>query len=148
MGYSKERHTTFHYRITWSQKYQLKVLQGRGSAALTRDYRQLYADMGVDIINGTPSRNHVHTSVEILLHISVKGFAQRVEERLSSTIHQEFEHIRKRFSGQCFRTREFLPAIFGIFTDDIVNRYLDRHATMTASASSFAPTGISGRVAW
>ena len=55
--------------------------------------------MGVTIINGALSRDHVHVLVDIPLHISVADFVRRAKGRLSRKIQQEFEHIHKRYWG-------------------------------------------------
>ena len=64
--------------------------------------RQVCAEMGVTIINGALSRDHVHMFVEIPPHVSVSDFVRRAKGRSSRKIQQEFEHIRKRYWGQRF----------------------------------------------
>lgn len=62
--------------------------------------RQVCAEMGVTIINGALSADHVHMFVEIPPHIAVSDFVRRAKGRSSRKIRQEFEHIRKRYWGQ------------------------------------------------
>jgi len=61
--------------------------------------RQVCAEMGVAIINGASSRDHVHMFVEIPPQVSVSDFVRRAKGRSSRKIQQEFEHIRKRYRG-------------------------------------------------
>lgn len=89
--------------------------------------RQVCEEMGVTIVNGVLSRDHVHMFLEIPPYISVSDFVRRAKGRSSRKIRQEFEHIRKRYWGQPFWGRGYFSTISGNITDDIINRYLDRH---------------------
>ena len=83
--------------------------------------------MGVTIITGALSRDHVHLFVEIPPHVSLSDFVRRAKGRSSRKIQQEFEHIRKRYWGQRFRGRGYFSTTSGNITDDIIMRYLDHH---------------------
>jgi putative transposase len=109
MGYSKGCHTTFHHRyhIVLAPKYRFKVLIGDVRLRVREIIRQVCADMGVTIINGALSRDHVHMFVEIPPHVSVSDFVRRAKGRSSRKIQQEFEHIRKRYWGQRFWGRGY-----------------------------------------
>lgn len=83
MGYSTGCHTTFHHRyhIAWAPKYRFKVLHGEVRLRVREIIRQICAEMGVTIINGVLSRDHVHLFVEIPPHISVSDFVRRAKGR-------------------------------------------------------------------
>jgi putative transposase len=104
MGYSKGCHTTFHHRyhIVWAPQYRYKVLHGAVWLRVREIIRQVCGELGVTIINGVLSRDHVHMFVEIPPHVSVSDFVRRAKGRSSRKIQQEFEHIRKRYWGQRF----------------------------------------------
>ena|GEM_PF-2339577 len=74
MGYSSGCHTTFHYRyhLAWAPKYRFKVLHGE--VRLREIIRQVCAKMGVTIVHGVLSRDHVHMFVEIPPHVLVSDF--------------------------------------------------------------------------
>jgi putative transposase len=129
MGYSTGCHTTFHHRyhLVWAPKYRFKVLHGEVRLRVREIIRQVCAEMGVTIINGALSRDHVHMFVEIPPHVSVSDFVRRAKGRSSRKIQQEFEHIRKRYWGQRFWQRGYFSTTSGNITDDIIMRYLDRH---------------------
>ena len=84
--------------------------------------------MGVTIVSGTLSRDHVHLFVEIPPHIRVCDFVRRAKGRSSRKIQQEFEHIRKRFWGQRFWARGYFSTTSGNITDEIIVSYLEHHA--------------------
>ena len=89
--------------------------------------RQVCAEMGVTIVHGVLSCDHVHMFVEIPPHVSVSDFVRRAKGRSSRKIQQEFEHIRKRYWGQRFWQRGYFSTTSGNITDDIILRYLDKH---------------------
>lgn len=104
MAYSTGSHTVFHHRyhLVWAQKYRLKVLIGDVRIRRRDIIRQVCAEMGVTIVSGALSKDHVHLFVEIPPHISASQFVQKAKGRSSRRIQQEFEHIRKRYWGQRF----------------------------------------------
>jgi len=72
MAYRSGSYTTFHHRIhlVWAPKYQYKVLHGEVGLRV-REIIKLFCDeMGVTIVNGALSRDHVHMFVEIPPHVS------------------------------------------------------------------------------
>lgn len=101
MGDRKGSHSIFHHRyhIVRGPKYRFKVLHGEVRNRVREIIKQVCDEMGVAIINGVLSRDHVHMFVEILPHIAVSDFVRRAKGRSSRKIQQEFEHIRKRYWG-------------------------------------------------
>ena len=79
MGYSSGCHTTFHHRyhLVWAPKYRFKVLHGEVRLRVREIIRQVCAEMGVTIVHGVLSRDHVHMFVEIPPHVSVSDFVRR-----------------------------------------------------------------------
>ena len=79
MAHSKGCHTTYHHRyhIVWAPKYRYKVLHGEVRLRVREIIRQVCSELGVTIINGVLSSDHVHMFVEIPPHISVSDFVRR-----------------------------------------------------------------------
>jgi len=94
MPYSRGSHTAFHHRyhIVWAPKYRFKVLHGEVRLRVREIIRQVCSELGVTIIHGALSRDHVHMFVEIPPHIAVSDFVLRAKGRSSRKIQQEFEH--------------------------------------------------------
>tara|TARA_B110001454_G_scaffold195423_1_gene197691 strand:- start:886 stop:1305 length:420 start_codon:yes stop_codon:yes gene_type:complete len=138
MGYSSGCHTTFHHRyhLVWAPKYRFKVLHGEDRLHVCDIIRQVCAGMGVTILHGVLSRDHVHLLVEIPPQVSVSDFVRRAKGRSSRKIQQEFEHIRKRYWGQRFWQRGYFSTTSGNITDDIIMRYLDKHGHKDAFSLS------------
>ncbi|MDE2570592.1 MAG: IS200/IS605 family transposase [Sphingomonadales bacterium] len=138
MSYRSGSHTLFHHRfhIVWAPKYRYKVLIGDVRLRVRDVVRQVCAEMGVTIINGVLSKDHVHLFVEIPPHISVSQFVQKAKGRSSRRIQQEFEYIRKRYWGQRFWARGYFSTTSGNITDDVITAYLERHTMPPDQASA------------
>ncbi len=130
MSYRSGSHTLFHHRyhIVWTPKYRFKVLHGEVRLRVREIIKQVCAELGVTIISGVLSSDHVHMFVEIPPHLAVSDFVRRVKGRSSRKIQQEFDHIRKRFWGQRFWARGYFSTTSGNITDEIIVKYLEHHA--------------------
>lgn len=129
MEYSTGSHSIFHHRyhIVWAPKYRFKVLHGDVRNRVRTIIKQVCAEMGVKIISGVLSRDHVHMFVEIPPSIAVSDFVRRAKGRSSRKIQQEFEHIRKRYWGQRFWARGYFSTTSGNITDTVILNYLNNH---------------------
>ena len=83
MGYSTGCHTTSHHRyhLAWALKYRFNVLHGEVRIRVRDNSKQVCGEIGVTIINGALSRDHVHMLVEIPPHVSVSYFVRRAKGR-------------------------------------------------------------------
>ena len=130
MPYNTGSHTKFHHRyhIVWVPKYRYKVLRGIIRERIRDIVRQVCDEMGVRIVKGVLSTDHVHMFVEIPPHIAVSYFVQRAKGRSSRRVQQEFPELRKRYWGQRFWARGYFCTTSGNITDDIIMEYLDGHS--------------------
>ena len=130
MSYSTGSHTVFHHRyhIVWTPKYRYKVLQGKIRERIRDIVRQVCDELGVKIIKGVLSTDHVHMFVEIPPHISVSYFMQRAKGRSSRRVQQEFPELRKRYWGQRFWARGYFCTTSGNITNDVIQQYLNEHS--------------------
>ena len=73
MSYDKSSHTVFHHRyhVVWITKYRFKVLRGALRERVRDIVRQVCREMGVTIIKGVLSNDHVHLFVSIPQNLSV-----------------------------------------------------------------------------
>jgi putative transposase len=67
--------------------------------------RQVCRELGVQIVSGVLSREHVHMFVENPPHIAVSDFVRRVKGRSSHRVQMEFPDLRKRYWGRHFWAR-------------------------------------------
>ena len=130
MDYTTRSHTVFHHRyhIVWVPKYRYKVLRGKIRERIRTIIKQVWSELGVEIITGVLSTDHVHMFVEIPPHIAVSKFVQRVKGRSSRKIQQEFPELHKRYWGCRFWARGYFCTTSGNITDDIILEYLGKHS--------------------
>ncbi|MEM7618833.1 MAG: IS200/IS605 family transposase [Pseudomonadota bacterium] len=117
MTYSTAAHTTYHnrYHLVWITKYRYKVLTQEMLYRIREITRQICSQMGVSILKGVLSNNHVHMFVEIPPKHSVSDFMRRVKGCTSRKIQQEFPQLRKRYWA-----RGYLCTTFGNVTSEII----------------------------
>lgn len=84
MAYRSDCHTTFHHRyhLVWASKYRHKVLIGDARLQVREIIRPVCAEMGVTILNGALSKDHVHMFVEIPPRVSASDFVRRAKRAL------------------------------------------------------------------
>ena len=127
--YSKGSHTVFHHRyhLVWITKYRYRVLQGELRMRVRTVIAQAAEDMGIRIVNGVLSADHVHIFAEIPPHIAVSEFVKVAKGRSSRKIQQEFPEIGKRSWGKHFWGRGFFSTTSGNITDEMINDYINGH---------------------
>jgi len=128
-SYRSGAHTTFHHRyhIVWVTKYRYKVLTPQMRLRIREITRQICEQMGVHILKGVLSADHVHMFVEIPPKVSVSDFMRRVKGCTSRKIQQEFPELRKRYWGQRFWARGYFSTTSGNITNETIINYIDSH---------------------
>ena len=130
MNYSKSSHTTYHnrYHLVWITKYRFNVLNKEMKIRIREITRQICQQLGVGIISGVLSSNHVHMFVNIPPKLSVSEFMRRIKGATSRKIQQEYPVIRKRYWGKRFWGRGYFCTTSGNVTNDIIMNYIDNHS--------------------
>jgi putative transposase len=130
-------HTVFNHRyhIVWATKYRYAVLRGEIRERAREIIRQVCAELGVTIVKGVLSRDHVHMFVAVPPQLSISELMRRVKGRSSRKIQQEFPALRKRYWGCHFWARGYFSTTSGNITDDVILQYLEEHIGK--------PTGVS-----
>src|ERR1700724_2776055 len=99
--------------IVWITKYRYKVLEGALRERIRTIIRQVCKELGVQIVSGVLSREHVHMFVEIPPHIAVSDFVRCVKGRSSHRVQMEFPDLRKRYWGRHFWARGYFCTTSG-----------------------------------
>ena len=128
--YSKTSHTVFYHRfhIVWITKYRKRILSGDLRLRIREIIAQSAEGMGVRIINGVLSSDHVHIFVELPPHISVSDFVKIAKGRSSRKVQQEFPRLKNEYWGRHFWGRGFFSSTSGNVTDDVINNYINHHS--------------------
>ena len=91
--------------------------------------------MGVQIISGVLSTDHVHMFVSLPPNVSVSKFMQKVKGRSSFKVQQEFPEIKKRYWGRHFWARGYFSTTSGAITDEAILQYIESHSDKPTGAS-------------
>ncbi len=136
-AYDTGAHTVFYHRyhIVWATKYRYKVLEGDLRLRIRDIIRQVCRELGVAIIGGVLSSDHVHMLVSIPPKRSVSAVVQRMKGRSSQRVQREFPAIGKRYWGRHFWARGYFSTTAGNITEDVIRNYLEEHGAETTGAS-------------
>ena len=130
--YSKTAHTIYshRYHIVWITKYRYKVLTYDLKKRVREIVAQVAEEMGIKIVNGVVSSDHLHIFVEIPPHICVSEYVKKAKGRSSRKIQEEHHELRKRYWGWgCHLwARDYFSSTSGNVTDDMINEYINRHS--------------------
>ena len=121
--------------ILFSPKKGDKVLQGKLRERVRDIIRQVCREMGVQIIEGVLSSDHIHMFVSVPPHVAISDLMQRAKGPSSYKIQMEFPEIRKRYWGRRFWARGYFCTTSGNVTDDIILQYIQSHSDKPTDAS-------------
>ena len=122
MNYSRSSHTTYHnrYHLVWITKYRYKVLQKDIKLSVRELTRKICQTLGVKVISGVLSSNHVDMFVEIPPKLSVSEFMRRVKGATSRKIQSEYPALRARYWGKRFWGRGYFCTTSGNVTNEVI----------------------------
>ena len=130
MSYSTSAHAKFHnrYHVVWITKYRYKILTREIRLRIRTIARQICQQLGIRIIKGVLSNNHVHMFIEIPPKHSVSDVMRRIKGATSRKIQQEFPELRKRYWGRRFWARGYFCTTSGLVTNDVILQYIESHS--------------------
>jgi len=122
-------HTVYshRYHIIWITKYRYKILRGPIAHRARDVIGQVCEELGVEIVNGVVSKDHVHLFVSIPPHVCVSDFVKRAKGRSSRKLQQEFPELRKKYWGRHFWCRGYFSSTSGNVTADVIDDYISHH---------------------
>ena len=116
------------YHIVWITKYRYKVLTYELKKRVREIVAQVSEEMGIRIINGAVSSDHLHIFVEIPPHVKVSEYVKNSKGRSSRRIQEEYPDLRKRYWGCHLWARGYFSSTSGNVTDDMINDYINKHS--------------------
>ena len=130
MSYSTSAHCKFHnrYHIVWITKYRYKVLTRDIRLRIRTLTRQICKKLGVRIIKGVLSSNHIHMFIEVPPRHSISDVMRFIKGTTSRKIQMEFPELRKRYWGRRFWARGYFCTTSGNVTNEIILQYIENHS--------------------
>ena len=83
--------------------------------------------MGIRIIEGALSADHVHLFVEIPPKHSISDVMRRIKGCTSRKLQQEFPELRNRYWGRRFWARGYFSTTPGNVTNEVIRNYIAAH---------------------
>ena len=127
--YRRGTHSIFrlHVHLCWCTKYRKVILVGDLANRMRDLTRQICSDMGVEILSGVVSRDHVHVLISMPPQISISKLVQRVKGKTSFKMQQEFAGLRKQYWGQRMWARGYFACTTGNVSDEMIKAYIEGH---------------------
>src|SRR5688500_15353901 len=90
--YSGAPHTVYphRYHLVWITKYRYRVLQGQLRLCIREIIGQVAEEMGVKIVNGVLSSDHIHIFASIPPHIAVSELVKKARAALLDGYNKNF----------------------------------------------------------
>ena len=85
------------HHFIWITKYRYKILRGPVAERARDLIRQICQAVGVVIVRGAVSPNHIHMLVSAPTELSPAKLAQYIKGRSSRRLQQEFPELSKRY---------------------------------------------------
>ena len=128
-NYSRGSHTIYHHRyhLVWITKYRYKVLSGKIQIRTREILARISEDLGVKIINGVISKDHIYIFCNIPPHMAVSDYMKKMKGKSSYKLQKEFPELQKNFLGRHFWGRGNFSTTSGNVTDEIINEYINNH---------------------
>lgn len=127
--YRRGSHSVFrlHVHLVWCTKYRKAVLVGDVAQRMRDLTRQVCADMGVEVVSGVVSKDHVHVLVSMPPQISVSRLVQKMKGKTSYKLQREFAVLRKEYWGQRMWARGYFACTTGNVSDEMIAGYIKAH---------------------
>lgn len=116
-----------HVHLVWITKYRKAVLRGVVGLRFRDLARQVCSDMGVEILSGAISGDHVHMLVSVPPQVSVSKVVQKIKGKSSYKMQRELAQLRKEYWGQRMWGRRYFACSTGNVTDDMIRQYIEGH---------------------
>lgn len=81
--------------------------------------------MGITIVRGNITRDHVHMLVSCPASIAPSKVVQYLKGRLSKLIQDEFPELKKKYWGQHLWARGYFCATVGSVTEEMIKQYIE-----------------------
>lgn len=109
-GINSLAHTKWNckYHIVFAPKYRRQIIYGKIKEDIGQILRQLCERKGVEIMEATACKDHVHMLVCISLKISVPSFVGYLKRKSSLMIFDRHANIKYRYGNRNFGVKDIM----------------------------------------
>ena len=101
------------YHIVFAPKYKRQIINGKIKKDIGQILRQLCERKGVEIIEATAWKDHIHMLVSIPPKLSVSSFVGYLKGKSSLMIFDRHAHLKYRYGNRKLWCREFFVDTVG-----------------------------------
>ena len=124
--YNKSSHGIYDikYHIIWVTKYRYHVLNGNIALRVRELIRQSCYARGVNILQGSVGKEHIHLLVSCPPSIEPSKLVQYLKGRSSRLLQEQFPELQKKYWGQHLWARGYFCATVGSVTEEMIRNYI------------------------
>ncbi len=141
MEQNKLSHTVWEckYHIVWIPKYRRKVVYGRLRLEIGKILRRLCEYKGIEIIEATACRDHLHMCISIPPKYSVFSVVGYLKGKSAIEIFEKFSKVRRNFRGHHFWARGYYVNTVGLDEAKVRNYIKNQEESDRLSDQGEAP---------
>jgi putative transposase len=117
----------------WQEPLRLQEPYQRGPSAQVGAL--LCEELGVSIISGVLSMDHVHMFISIPPHRAVSDVMRRIKGRTSRKVQMEFPDLKKKYWGRHFWARGYFCTTSGAVNEETILQYIEKHTPNSTGIS-------------
>jgi len=127
---NKLSHTSWEckYHVVWIPKYRRKVIYGRLKQEIGFILRKLCEYKGIEIVEATACRDHIHMCLVILPKYSVANIIGYLKGKSTMMIFEKFSKLRSNFKGHTFWARGYYVNTVGL-DESKIRQYIKNQET-------------------
>ena len=125
--YRKGSHTVYDikYHFVWITKYRYPVLTGAVALRARELLRQGCEANNLRILKGSVGKDHIHMLLSCPTTMAPSEIAQKLKERTSRILQEEFPELRKRYWGQHMWGRGYFCGTVGEVDQKTIENYIE-----------------------
>ena len=125
--YKKGSHTVYDikYHFVWITKYRYPVLTGAVALRARELLRQGCEANNLRILKGSVGKDHIHMLLSCPTTMAPSEIAQKLKERTSRILQEEFPELRKRYWGQHMWGRGYFCGTVGEVDQKTIENYIE-----------------------
>ena len=126
------------YHIVIIPKYRYKIFTNEVKHAVRDELKKLCLWMGVKIVEGHVSKDHIHLCVAIAPKMAVSDVIGSLKGKTAIRMFNKFPELKKRYWGCHFWSRGYFVSTVGI-NEEIIRQYI-RNQDKIEKANPDQPT--------
>ena len=126
------------YHIVWIPKYRLKVIYGDLRKEIGQILRKLCEYKGVEIVEASACRDHIHICLSIPPKYSVSEIVGYLKGKSAIMIFEKYSKMRQNFKGNSFWARGYYVNTVGR-DEEVIRKYIREQEIEDETKEKYTP---------